>query len=360
MSAPAGAQQGKGEYMYIRNRLAALAAALLTLLTVSLPASADTGEAPADEIVLKNGSRILGTITGSRDGVVTVDTDFAGTVTIELAQVETLNSTATTTLLLADSTVVRDVPLQIDAGQLVAGGAQPRPLEELAVVNPEPWELGEGYKWTGLVNFAWLLERGNTDKDELDYKFETEWRSTHDRYRLSFKGEEDEANNVKTADNWLANAKWDYFLTDPNYWGMLAQAEKDKFADLDLRWLVGPYIGRQFLDTSLLSIAGEWGVSYVTEEFNVAEDQDYPATNWDINVSSAYLGGDSRLYVHQFGLWNLDETSDVVINTTLGLAFPLLFNFEAAAEILWEYDSGAVDGVDDMDETYAIRIGYTW
>ena len=34
--------------------------------------------------------------------------------------------------------------------------------------------------------------------------------------------------------------------------------------------------------------------------------------------------------------------------------------FEAAAEILWEYDSGAVDNVDEMDETYSLRIGYTW
>ena len=345
--------------MYIRNQLAGLTAALLTLVAVSLAASADTGEPPPDEIVLKNGSRILGTITGSRDGVVSVDTDFAGTVSIELAQVETLNSAVPTTLLLADNTVVRDVPLQVDAGQLVAAGAPPRPLEELAVVNPEPWELGEGYKWTGLINFAWLLERGNADKDELDYRFETEWRSTRDRYRLSFRGEEDEANNVKTAQrNELHQTT--YFLTDPNYWGLLAQAEKDKFADLELRWLAGPYIGRQFLDTPLISVAGELGLSYVTEEFFIAEDQDYTATNWDIDVSSDYLGGDSRIYLHQFGLWNLDNTSDVVVNTTLGLSFPLLFNFEAAAEILWEYDSGAVDGVEELDETYAIRIGYTW
>ncbi|KZX57137.1 hypothetical protein A3709_05110 [Halioglobus sp. HI00S01] len=62
----------------------------------------------------------------------------------------------------------------------------------------------------------------------------------------------------------------------------------------------------------------------------------------------------------QLGVWNLSETSDVVINTSFGLSFPLLLGFEAAAEILLEYDSGAVEGVERMDETYALRLGYYW
>ena len=66
------------------------------------------------------------------------------------------------------------------------------------------------------------------------------------------------------------------------------------------------------------------------------------------------------LYFDQRGIWNLDQTSDVVIDTAVGLSFPLLWNLEAAAEILWEYDSGAVAGVEEVDETYALRIGYTW
>ena len=228
------------------------------------------------------------------------------------------------------------------------------------MLNPEPWELGQGYKWTGLVNLALVMERGNTDTDELDYKLETAWRSVDDRYRLNARGENDENSGTKTADNWRVSAQWDYFLTDPNYWGLLAQAEKDKFQDLDLRWLAGPYYGRQFFAAPAFTLSGEFGASYVEEDFKLAEDQEYGAANWQIDLSSNYLGGDSRLYMQQFGLWNLEDTSDVVVNTTLGLGFPLLFGFEAAAEILWEYDSGAVDNVDEMDETYSLRIGYTW
>jgi hypothetical protein len=155
-------------------------------------------------------------------------------------------------------------------------------------------------------------------------------------------------------------AKYDYFLKDPNYVGLLALAESDKFEDLNLRYLVGPYYGRQFYDQPVFSLSGELGVSYVNEDFDEAEDQDYPAGNWQLDAASNILGGDSSLYVDQFGVWNLDETSDVIVNTTFGLSFPLLWNIEAAAEILLEYDSGAVEDVDELDQTYRFRVNYTW
>ncbi|MDZ7783484.1 MAG: DUF481 domain-containing protein [Halioglobus sp.] len=324
--------------------------------------SAALAAEPLDEIVLLDGSRVVGTITSARDGELTVDTSFAGTLTIQLDQVESLVTGGPETLLLEDDSVVREQPVRIVDGQIASAVEPSRryPVSALNAINPEPWELGRGYKWTGLVDFALSFERGNSDTDELDYRLESSWRSVRDRYRILARGENDETDGTETADNWLLRGKWDYFIEDPNYWGFLAQAEQDKFADLDLRWLAGPFIGRQIFDTPRLRLAGEFGASYVTEEFITAEDQDYPAAIWDIDVTSDYLGGDSSLYLRQFGLWNLDETSDVVVDTTLGLSFPLLFRFEAAAEIMWEYDSGAVENVDNLDETYRLRIGYKW
>ena len=66
------------------------------------------------------------------------------------------------------------------------------------------------------------------------------------------------------------------------------------------------------------------------------------------------------MYFDQIGIWNVDETSDLIVNSTFGLGFPLLFGFEAAAEIILEYDSGAVEGIEELDETYNLRLGYAW
>jgi Protein of unknown function, DUF481 len=349
---------------------------LAAIAGLSLPAKAEVAEvaevadvsevaavAP-DRIVLKNGSTILGTVTGSRDNVVSIDTDFAGTLSVALDKIASMQTSAAVTIQLADETVITDQPLLVDDEQLVVTGAvspeQNYAITDLLVVNPEPWELGQGYKWSGLVSLAMSMERGNTDSDELDYKLESIWRSKIDRYTLKFDGETDENNGEKTVEKWSGRGKYDYFIDGPVYLGLQASAEHDKFKDLDLRYLVGPFIGRQFYDEPIFSFSGEVGASYVNEDFIEAEDQDYPSANWALNASSNYLGGDSRLYFDNIGILSLDDTSDVVINTTFGLSFPLLFSLEAAAEVLLEYDSGAVEGVDDLDQTYRFRVGYSW
>jgi opacity protein-like surface antigen len=326
---------------------------------LSTAASAVAEQAPElDEILLKNGSRILGTVTEARDGTLIIETEFAGTLEVDTAQVEALRTREPVTLL-ADDTVIRDEPLTVDEEQVVTP-TDTYALEDVLVLNPEPWELGEGYKWTGLASFAFNIQRGNTDTDELDYKLETKWRSKRDRYTLKLNGEIDEANKQKNADNWRVIGKYDYFLSDHTYWGINAFAESDEFADLDLRWFIGPYIGREFFTDPLFEFSAEVGAAWVEEDFITAPDQEYPASNWSLNMSSNYLGGDSRLYLDQLGILRLDDLSDVIIKTSIGLAFPLLWNFEAAAEILWEYDSGAVAGVEKLDETYMMRVGYTW
>ncbi len=319
---------------------------------------------PPDEILLKNGSRILGTVTGTRDGIVTVETSFAGTLEVALAEVSDMRTQGAAVMKLADGAVIPEQPIQVSAEQLQVvtddGDRRSYALDQLLVTNPEPWELGQGYKWTGLASVAAELKDGNSDTEELDYKIETYLRSLKDRYTLIFTGEQDEANNQKSADNWTFIGKYDRFLEGPWYWGANVSAESDEFKDLDLRYYIGPYVGRQFYEEEILTLSGELGIAYVNEDYIVAEDQDYPAANWTVRVSSNYLGGDSRLYIDHLGLWNLDQTDDLVLNTTFGLAFPLLFNFEAAAEILLEYDSGAQEGVEELDQTYTFRIGYSW
>jgi putative salt-induced outer membrane protein YdiY len=350
--------------MTIHTILKPFGLALIAVVFTALPVVADTETPRLDEVLLKDGSRVVGTITGSRDDVVTVDTDFAGTLSISMDQIKSLHSADPKTVMLEDDTVLHDVPLVIEDDQLVIldgkTTTQSYALDELKLINPEPWELGNGYKLSGLANLALVMERGNTDSDELDFKVESYWRSTSDRFTFKGSGENDASNGVSKSDNWQVIAKYDYFLTDPNYWGVQVFVEADDFADLDLRYMVGPYYGRQFYDTPALGLSAEVGMGYVNEDFVTAEDRDYAAANWALHGKSNYLGGESRLYLDQQGVWNLDEPSDLILNTTIGLAFPLLWNLEAAAELLLKYDSGAVGAVDEVDQTYKFRLGYTW
>jgi putative salt-induced outer membrane protein YdiY len=336
-----------------------LRVAIALLATVATLGFAE-GDAQLDEVVLKDGSLVRGVITGARDGVVTVETKFAGSIGIKIVEIESVSRQETGTLMFSDGTILEDQPLVVDNGQLQTSSGERIDLSELKVVNPAPWEMGEGYKWSGLVNFALEIERGNSDKDELDYKLDTEWLSTRDRWGLLLQGENDEANGEKSADNWLTELKYDYFISTRTYTGVLLRAEEDRFSDIDLRYMIGPHIGHAFFTDPVFSLSGEVGAAYTHEEFVLDDEEDYAAATWGWKASSNYLGGDSKLYINQRGFMNLDETDDITFDTTIGLAFPLLWGLEAAAEILYEYDNEVADGIDELDETYKIRIGYGW
>jgi hypothetical protein len=324
-----------------------------------------SGLACADELLMKNGSRLVGTLISSSESVVVFDTPFAGKITIRQENIDEIITKRPVTLLMQDGTVYRDKEVITDEDKIFVLKDDQQPavfaVTDINMINPEPWRLGEGYKWFGKINVAIDSERGNTDTDELDLSLESVWRSLEDRYTIRGFWEIDEANGDRNKNHWWIRNKYDRFSkTDPdNYYGFQVFFEHDQFADLDLRTAFGPYIGRQFFEGEYLTVHGEVGLVWVDEQFDQAEDDDYPGSNWEIRMSSGIIPK-AELYVYQDGVWNLDETDDLIVNTTVGVRFPLVFGFTASAEALYEYDGGAVDEVDQTDETYAFKLGYSW
>ena len=75
---------------------------LLCCLVLSL---ALAGHAIADEILLLNGDRLTGTIVGAAGGKLTIKTEAAGDVTVDLAKVKSFSTTEPVVLKTGDTTV---------------------------------------------------------------------------------------------------------------------------------------------------------------------------------------------------------------------------------------------------------------
>lgn len=331
-------------------------ALLLSCLVLAIPALAE------DRFELRDGSVIIGTLKDADAGKVTVETAYAGTVAIDQEHIVAMQVESPLTLQLADGTVLESTGLRVSSEQLLLEqqAAESYALSQLTRVNPEPWELGKGYHFTGLASVAFASQRGNTNTDEADYRVESNWESLRERIRLEAFGEVDEANGVKNAQNWTLRARYDRVQTGDWYWGIGASLEQDEFADLDLRAYTGPYLGRKFFTDPIFELEAETGLGYTYEDFITEEDREYLGATWDIHMRSNWLGDDTSLYYRHKGIWNLDETENLVLKNTAGVSFPLFGGFEGAAEISVDLNTGAPAGTEELDQSYRFRLGYRW
>jgi len=341
-------------------------------------------------VELSDGSRLIGTVVDIRDDKLYLATQFdEEDLEIGLEYVVSFEWRQPTEILLKTDELVSLEGLVVSGGELMNQG-EPLSLAEIAIMNPRAWEKGEGYRWTGDTSAALVVNRGNTETDELDVAINTVVRSTRDRYTINARLDKDSSANadydssspespqnrkwIDTTDNWKLLGKYDYFLTDSSYYlGANVAVEADTLADIDLRTYVGPYLGKKLIAKPNLVLDGELGAAYVQTDYLLPDGclqrsavqaincddptESYGAVNWNLTGESSILGGDSKLYLRHIGILGVSGSDQLLLKTTAGLSFPLLFGFQAAAEITVDYDA-SLDT--EVDEKYNFRIGYAW
>ena len=369
-------------------RIHAIALFALLILPMSSPGWSDSdlpeaSESPAPaRIELVDQSVVYGEITDIRDGELYVATEWMGDVTIELSSILHLESDQDIELLTTEQEKLALSSLMVVDGEVVLDDADNVALDQLDVANPEEWEQGRGYHVTGRVTSAIEYNRGNTETDKLNLDAESILESLRDRITLRADYEEssalvadtDDAGNQKvdadgnpikrsddTADNWRVEGKYDYFLTDPrNYLGMNLGFHHDSFSDIDRRTYASAYYGRKILTRDTLTFDAELGLSYVDTDFAVSEDDSYTGVNINLTGETQLFDSLVTLYFRQVNIINLESAEKSIYRTKVGLRFPLFLGLEAAAEASADYDGGAPEGKEKLDETLKFRVGYTW
>ena len=369
-------------------RIHVIALFALFILPMSSPGWSDSDLPEASEsaalarIELVDQSVVYGEITDIHDGELYVKTEWMGDVTIQLPSILHLESDQNIELLTTEQEMLALSSLVVVDGEVVLEDADNLALDQLDVANPEEWEQGHGYHITGRVTSAIEYNRGNTETDKLNLDAESILESRRDRITLRADYEDssalvldtDDDGNPKldadgnamktsqaTADNWRVEGKYDYFLSDPrNYLGLNVGFHADQFADMDRRTYASAYYGRKLLTRETLTFDAELGLSYVDTDFVVSDDESY--TGVTINLTGEAQLFDSRvtLYFRQANIINTDSAEKSIYRTKVGLRFPLFLGLEAAAEATADYDGGAADGKEKLDETLKFRIGYTW
>ncbi|GEM_PF-263567 len=328
----------------------------------ALLAETSTSTLP-DTLKLSDGSVLSGELLSGTPGMIRFRSEDAGSLSIAIAKVVELASHHAVVFKFNDGRVIR-LPRVTMSREPLAITTQDGPmmysLADIDTINPEPWMLGEGYHWTGTLILALEIQSGNTDKNELDMELDSVWRRTDVRYTLRASGELDKLNEDTTSDDHTVIVKSDRFLSDTVYAGGNLYYEADEFAHLKQRVMLSGYYGKQWRSKPRFRFSTEPGLAYVLENRTELDRQTYFAFSWNMDMHSNYLGPNTDSYLNQVGVWNLEDSTDILVNTRIGIRMPVRPKITVNTELKLEYDSGAPDDIEELDQTFTVGFGYRW
>jgi len=316
-------------------------------------------------LLMRNGDQLTGVVIKKEKKVLHFKTPYAGTLEIHWDEVSELRTDKPIKLMLDSNEIISsDTIRNSDDSTIIksatTGETRIVKRSTLTHINPESWETGDGYKFSGRVNLGIEYQRGNTNSDEIDMDSELKLRRKNDRLRFFLDLEKDKVLGITTKDKWFLTGKYDYFINQKRYYFAGLRLESDDFANLKLRSGLGGGIGNIFYNDKKLNLSGELGASWVQEVFDGQENNDYPALNWSIDFDKYVLTDYTQVYHRSEGLQGLDNIEDVVVKTWTGLRFLLPHGFIASLEAKIEFDNTPAIDKKRIDNTYSIKLGYGW
>jgi len=237
----------------------------------------------ADQVVLKNGDRLTGSIIKSDGKVLVIKTDYAGAVTVKFEAIQSMTSTGDLNVSLQGKTVVGPVTTNGDDVVVSTKTAGPvegpkasvtmvrSPAEQVAYEKSLHPGLLEG--WNGGVNLGLAVTRGNSETKNLNIAFNALRTGFHDKLIL-YSNSVYATNDVPTASpHTTANmigggARYDHDFA-PRVFGFVnGDFYHDALQYLDLRSTLGGGIGWHAIKSDSTTLDLLAGVNYTHESYS--------------------------------------------------------------------------------------------
>ena len=337
-------------------------------ITLALASLVIAQPSMADEVRMKNGDVIKGTVVKKETDKLIFRTSYAGDLQIQWSEVENLVSENPVYVVLSDGSKMKGPLLETDPGNAKVELKRTEEeqqesdfdLMKTRYINPTPDLTGEGIRWSGNINAGGTITRGNTDTKLLRFDAETIARTLDNRFTVGGIFNRAQSNGDDYQFNSRGYGKYDRFLTKQWYLYANTTLENDRFRDLRLRSTFGGGSGYQVFETPNLNLSFEGGLNYIKEDYYMAADDEYPGLRWATKYDQLFFTGSTRFFHEHEVLVGLKETNQTLVFSKTGLRFPLVFNFNATAQFNYNWDSTPALGRKKADSTLLFTLGYGW
>ena len=314
-----------------------------------------------DEVLLKDGSKIVGTIESMAGGKLKVTTGSAGTLEINFADIESIRSSKDHTFQLTDGTRYVGKPRAGANGgiaiETALSGTVPLDPSTVEALNP-PEKKAVTHK--GSVFVGGRITDGNTRTKSASAVGNYEARG--DDHRLTFRGDwnYEEARGALTARNASGRLKYDLFISEDTFFYANASFEGDDFADLNLRTTVGAGVGRQFYEEENFKFFEEAGISFFDEDFETGSDFRFTAARVAGSMEWAFDPGRIVFFHNHEIFFGFEDQDDLYADTQTGVRLTIVKNFTANFLVNFSWDNTPAPGNRRTDTEYVWGLGYTF
>ena len=240
----------------------------------------------ADQIVLKNGDRLTGSITKSDGKELVIKTDFAGDVTVKFDAIQSLTSTGDLNVTLGGKTVVGPLTTNGDNVVVASKTAGPveapkasvtllrSPAEQAAYEKSLHPGLLEG--WNGGLNLGFAVTRGNSATKNLNIAFNGTRKGFHDKLTLYTNqiyatNDLPGVNPHTTANAIGGGARYDHDFSSRTFAFVNGDFFSNTLQELNLRSTLGGGIGFHAIKTAATTLDLLAGVNYTHESYSASE-----------------------------------------------------------------------------------------
>ena len=294
----------------------------------------------ADQINLKSGSKLVGTLVGKQDGVIKFKSDDFGDLDIATGKVESV--------VCADAKVVK--------------------AEEVTEIEKPP------ETWHGSINIAFNAARGNTYKNGATVLADVNRRWDDDRFAANFGYYYDE-NGTSRQDKkmatkrWEIEGQWDHFWTQRFYNYLNGRYEQDDIAGIDYRARLGAGLGYQWIEGEDALDLGKWwfsqeaGAAWVETVYAADNDSDRDSVSLRY---AHHLKYQPKWYegvevFHNFEIMpQCGDFAYFLAKGDVGLTTKIIMNWDLIAKIECDYNSKPIEGREKADMRYIVGLGYKW
>lgn len=312
----------------------------------------------ADEVYLRNGDRLTGTVVTMEEEAVTLNTAYGGTITISWKEVERVTTEQPVTVQLrrpVDGTDWTDW-LYTRYGSLSTtniggeGGLSPG---EVRAINPPP-----PIRYRGTLNVGGNRTQGNTNTQAVNLS--TRWSLRTDWHRVLAEGKFNygEVGRQVTVRNSAASLKYDLFLSKKVFVNTEGLIEKDTFQNLTLRTTLGSGLGYQFIETSRATLSTVAGLAYVGEDYTNAPQTKTPSARWSVRGEFALIPDRVKVFHRHEGFYDFGERGALRVFADQGLRITVLGNLFLNIEYDLRYNGAPAPGRRRTDETVIFGVGY--